>query len=72
MNPCYSTCKKKSISDMTHGRITGERQSIRDLIENKYLHEWLHKTAIRRCKEVLNNNTPVSKKEFLSTSIECF
>ncbi|CAF0904330.1 unnamed protein product [Rotaria sp. Silwood1] len=72
MNPCYRTCNKnKSISDMIHGRITGERQSISDLIENKYLHEWLHKAAIRRCKEILNNNTPVSKIKFLSTSIKC-
>jgi len=44
-----------------------EQQSIRDLIENKYLHEWLHKTAIRRCKEILANNTSVSKTKFLLT-----
>ncbi|CAF1132590.1 unnamed protein product [Rotaria sordida] len=66
INPCYSTdIKKKSIPDMIHGRITGERQSIRDLIENKYLHEWLHKAAIRRCKKILNNNTPKIPKAFL-------
>ncbi len=39
--------------------------SIRDLIENKYLHEWLHETTIRRCKEILNHNSLVSQ-------IRCF
>lgn len=42
--------------------VFSEQPSIRDLIENKYLHEWLHKSALRRCKEIFNNNTSVSKK----------
>ncbi len=42
------------------------------MIENKYLHERLHKTAIRRSKEILANNNSVSKTKFLLTSFEYF
>ncbi|CAM2704977.1 unnamed protein product [Rotaria socialis] len=59
VNTCDCKCSEKnSISEMTHGRITASGgQSIRDLIENKYLHEWLQKAAVRHCKEILSNST---------------
>ncbi|CAF1155210.1 unnamed protein product [Rotaria magnacalcarata] len=58
VNTCDCKCSEKnSISEMTHGRTTAGRQSIRDLIENKYLHEWLQKAAVRHCKEILSNGT---------------
>ena len=30
-----------------------EQPAIRDLLENKYLHEWMHQAALRRCQELL-------------------
>ena len=43
---------------------------MRDLIENRFLHEWLQKAAIVRCKEILNQNPSVSQFQYYFISIQ--
>jgi hypothetical protein len=41
-----------------------EQPSIRDVLENRYLHEWLHTSAVRRCKEILKYDNSVRTRKF--------
>ncbi|CAF0722828.1 unnamed protein product [Didymodactylos carnosus] len=69
---CFYNCtrtKKKSIpSEIVHGIATRTAPPIRDLIQNKYLHNWLHQNSIRRCKELLKceNAKNVSRTVYLT------